>query len=65
MTPQVFDEYGNYIYPTDIPIKEPNYATTSSDSFLNNFSEINGKISWVYRNEYLSSGESYGCPFGY
>ena len=62
---EIFDEYGNYIYPIDVPLKEPNYATSASDSFLNNIWETIGTISWAYRNEYLSSGESYGCPFGY
>lgn len=25
---EVFDEYGNYIFPSDVPLKEPNYATS-------------------------------------
>ena len=25
---QVFDEYGNYIYPTDVRLDEPNTATS-------------------------------------
>ena len=25
---EIFDEYGNYIYPTDVPLDEPNTATS-------------------------------------
>ena len=62
---QVFDEYGNYIYPTDVPLKEPNHATSAiNDTPINCWVTV-AKPIWAYRKEITTSGLSYGCPFGY